>query len=35
MSYYVYNLLGTNTELKFEYKGKVRNMIDYKDLFNY
>jgi ubiquinone/menaquinone biosynthesis C-methylase UbiE len=35
MPYYVYNVVGINSELKFEYKGKVKNIFDYKTLFNY
>jgi hypothetical protein len=33
--YYVFNVTGINSELKFEYIGKVKNILDYKILFIY
>jgi hypothetical protein len=35
MPYYIYNVVGINSELKFEYIGKVNSLIDYKDLLHY
>jgi hypothetical protein len=33
--YYVFNVTGINSELKFEYIGEVKSIIDYKELFKY
>lgn len=33
--YYVFNVVGINSELKFEYKGKVENLKDYGFMFKY
>jgi hypothetical protein len=33
--YYVFNVRGINSELKFEYKGKVENLKDYSLMFKY
>ena len=35
MPYYVYNVVGINSKLKFEFIGKVKSIIDYKELFIY
>lgn len=35
MPYYVYNVVGINNELKFEYLAKVNSLLDYKNLLHY
>ena len=35
LPYYVFNVIGVNSNLKFEYLGKIKDLSEYEKLFNY
>jgi hypothetical protein len=35
LPYYVFNVIGINSNLKFEYLGKIKDLSEYEKLFNY